>query len=70
MAGLSADYEIECRILENNRAGLNRTEIERVRGNQYKILLRQQQASKTLEKNHHDGSRQEDERKTPQQFQR
>ena len=27
---LSANFEMECRILENNPAGLNRAEIERV----------------------------------------
>ena len=43
---LSADFEMECRILENNSAGLNRAEIERVVGNQYNRLLRQQQDSK------------------------
>ena len=48
VSGLSADFEMECRILENNRAGFNRAEIERVVGNQYKRLLRQQQESKTL----------------------
>ena len=35
VSGLSADFEMECRILENNKpAGLNRAEIERVVGNQ------------------------------------
>ena len=48
VSGLSADFEMECRILENNPAGLNRAEIERVVGNQYNILLRQQQDSKAL----------------------
>ena len=42
VSGLSADFEMECRMLENNPAGLNRTEIERVVGNQYNRLLRQQ----------------------------
>ena len=46
--GLSADFEMECRILENNPAGLNRAEIERVVGNQFNRLLRQQQDSKAL----------------------
>ena len=46
VSGLSADFEMECRILENNPAGLNRAEIERVVGNQYNRLLRQQQDSK------------------------
>ena len=45
---LSTDFEMECRILENNPAGLNRAEIERVVGNQYNRLLRQQQDSKAL----------------------
>ena len=48
VSGLSADFEMECRILENNPAGLNRAEIERVVGNQYNGLLRQQQDSKAL----------------------
>ena len=48
VAGLSADYEMECRMLENNPVGLNRSEIERVVGNQYNRLLRQQQDSKAL----------------------
>ena len=47
-SSLSADFEIECRILENNPAGLNRAEIERVVGNQFNRLLRQQQDSKAL----------------------
>ena len=46
VSGLSADFEMECRMLENNPAGLNKTEIERVVGNQYNRLLRQQQDSK------------------------
>ena len=32
VSGLSADFEMECRILENNPAGLNRAEIEHVVG--------------------------------------
>ena len=48
VSGLSADFEMQCRILENNPAGLNRAEIERVVGNQYNRLLRQQQDSKAL----------------------
>ena len=48
VSGLSADFEMECRILENNPAGLNRAEIERIVGNQYNRLLRQQQNSKAL----------------------
>ena len=48
VSGLSADFEMECRILENNPAGLNRDEIERIVGNQYNRLLRQQQDSKAL----------------------
>ena len=48
VSGLSVDFEIECRILENNPAGLDRAEIERVVENQYNRLLRQQQDSKTL----------------------
>ena len=35
-------------MLENNPAGLNRAEVERVVGNQYNRLLRQQQDSKAL----------------------
>ena len=48
VSDLCADLEMECRILENNPAGLNRTEIERVVGNQYNRLLRQQQDSKAF----------------------
>ena len=48
VSGLSADFEMECRMLENNPAGLNRAEIERVVGNQYNRRLRQQQDSKAL----------------------
>ena len=48
VSGLSADFEMECCMLENNSAGLNRAEIERVVGNQYNRLLRQQQDSKAL----------------------
>ena len=48
VAGLSVDYKIEVRMLENNPAGLDRAEIERVVGNQYNRLLRQQHDSKTL----------------------
>ena len=48
VSGLSADFETECRMLENNPDGLNRGEIERVVGNQYNRLLKQQQDSKAL----------------------
>ena len=48
VSGLSADFEMECRMLESNPAGLNRAEIERVVGNHYNRLLRQQQDSKAL----------------------
>ena len=48
VSGLSADFEMEYRILENNPASLNRAEIERVVRNQYDRLLRQQQDSKAL----------------------
>ena len=48
VSGLFADFEMECRILENNPAGLNRAEIERGVGNQYNRLHRQQQDSKAL----------------------
>ena len=48
VSGLSAGFKMACRILENNSAGLNRAEIERVVGNQYNRLLRQQQDSKAL----------------------
>ena len=40
VSGLSADFEMECRMLENNSDGLNRGEIERVVGNQYNRTLR------------------------------
>ena len=48
VSGLSADFKMECRILENNPAELNRPEIERVVGYQYTRLLQQQQDSKVL----------------------
>ena len=48
VSGLSADFKMACRILENNPAGLNRAEIERIVGNQYNRLLRQQHDSKAL----------------------
>ena len=48
VAGLSANYEIEVRMLDNNPTGLERAEIERVVGNQYNRLLRQNQDSKAL----------------------
>ena len=48
VAGLSADYEIELRMLENNPTGLERAEIERVVENQYNRLLKEQQNSKAL----------------------
>ena len=41
--GLSADYEIEVRMLKNNHTGLERAEIELIVENQYNSLLRQQQ---------------------------
>ena len=48
VAGLPADYQIECRMLENNPTGLERADIERVIGNQYNRLFGQQQDSKPL----------------------
>ena len=45
---LSVDYEIECRMLENNPTGLEGVKIERAVGNQYNRLLRQEQKSKAL----------------------
>ena len=48
VSGLSADFEMECRMLENNPGGLNRGNIERVVENQYNRLLRQQKHSKAL----------------------
>ena len=48
VGGLSANYEIEFRMLENNPSNLNKIEIERVVGNGYNRLLRQQQDSKAL----------------------
>ena len=48
VAGLSADYDNEVRMLENHRVGLDRAEIERVERNQYDKLLRQRHDSKAL----------------------
>ena len=42
VAGLSADYEIEVQMLENNPSSLDRAEIERAVGSQYNRLLGQQ----------------------------
>ena len=44
-SGLSADFEMECRMLDNNPAGINKADVERVVGKQHNILLRQQQDS-------------------------
>ena len=48
VGALSANYEIEVRMLENTPASLDRVEIERVVGNQYNRLLRQQHDSIAL----------------------
>ena len=48
VARLSFDYDIEVRMLGNNPTDLERAEIERVVGNQYSRLLRQQQDSKAF----------------------
>ena len=48
VGAVSADYEIEVRMLENTPASLDRVEIERVVGNQYNRLLRQQHDSIAL----------------------
>ena len=48
VVGLSADNEMECRILENNPTGLERAEIERIVVNQYNRFLGQQYNSKAL----------------------
>ena len=69
VSGLSADFEMECRILENNPAGLNRAEIERVVRNEYNRLLRQQRDSKALSASNDrlGKSRKGEEQKTPPQ---
>ena len=51
VAGLSADYEVECRMLENSPADLERAEIERAIENKYKKLIRQQHDSKAPARN-------------------
>ena len=48
VAALSADFEIEIRVLENNSAGLDWAEIERIVGNRYSRLLRHQHDAKAL----------------------
>ena len=48
VATLSADYETEIRMLENNPIGLERVGIERVVGKRSRRLLRQQPDSKAL----------------------
>ena len=50
VSGPSADFKMECRALENDPAGLNRAEIERVVGNQYNRLLRQGTVTANREK--------------------
>ena len=45
VARLSADYEIEVRMLEDNPAGLERAEIERAVGNQHKSPVRNRKYS-------------------------
>ena len=40
VAGVFADYQIECRILENNLVGPERAEIERIVGNKHDRLFR------------------------------
>ena len=63
VARLSADYQIEVCMLENDPTGLDRAEIERVVGNQYSSrLMRQQQGLKGfigIKRYHHGGSRRE-----------
>ena len=48
VGALSADYEVEVRMLENTPASLDRVEIESIVGNQYNRLLRQQHDSIAL----------------------
>ena len=48
MAEISAVCQLEVRLLEINPIGLERTEIERVVGNQYNRLPRQQQSTTAL----------------------
>ena len=48
VVGLSADYEVEVRMLKNNPTCCDKTEIERIVGNRYKRLLKQQHDSKAL----------------------
>ena len=48
VAGLSADYGIEVRMLENDPTSLEKGEIERAVEKQYNRLLRQQRDSKAL----------------------
>ena len=71
VSGLFADFEMECRMLENNPASLNRDEIERVVGNQYNRLLRQQQNPEGIvgiEGHRHGESREGEEQETPPQI--
>ena len=48
VAVLSADYEIECRMLENSPAHLESAETKRIVLNRYNKRLRQQQDLKTI----------------------
>ena len=64
VAGLSADYEIEVRMLEKKPTGFDRAHIERIVRNQYNKLPRQQHDLKGfigIGKHHHGGSRREEE---------
>ena len=48
VAGLSADYDIDVRMVDNNPADLERAEIERLVRNQYNRLPKQHRDSKAL----------------------
>ena len=48
LAGLSADYDVEIYMLENNPTNRERTEVKPVVGNRYNRLLRKQQDTTAL----------------------
>ena len=67
---LSADFEMECRMLENNPAGLNMAEIKRVVGSlqQTSQVATGLEGIVGIEGHHHGESREGEEEETPPQI--
>ena len=68
VAELSADYQIEVRMLQDNPTGLERAEVERVVGNQCSRLLRQRQKALPVSKGTMSADRGEKKRKPRNRF--